>query len=67
MDIPFEEWTVEDLVEAFENQIDDICYQQWSWLPSELLDNLRNNGASESECFNIVLNIYKTFEEIFII
>ena len=65
--VPFEEWTAEDLVEIFTNKIDDINYLQWSWLPNELLDNLRNNGASEYECFNIILNIYKTFEEVFII
>lgn len=65
--VPFEEWTAEDLVEIFTSKIEDISYHQWSWMPNELLDNLRNNGASESECFNIILNIYKTFEEVFII
>ena len=67
VEIPFEEWTAEDLVEIFTNKIDDINYHQWSWLPFDLLANLRYNGASESECFNIILEIYKTFEKVFII
>ena len=65
--VPFEEWTAEDLVEIFTDKIEDISYHGWTWLPVELLDNLRSNGASESECFNIILNMYKTFEKVFII
>ena len=65
--IPFEEWTAQDLVEIFTNKIDDISYYQWSWLPNELLANLIYNDIKEEDCFNIILDIYKTFEKVFII
>lgn len=66
VEVPFKEWTSEDLAEVFTNKIEDINYHNWTWMPYLLLDSLRNNGASERECFNIILDTYRRFEREFV-
>lgn len=65
--IPFEEWTSDDLAEVFENNIADANYHNWTWLPFRLLASLKYNGASEFECFNILLDTYRNFEQTLMI
>lgn len=62
VEIPFEDWTPEDLAEVFENKIADANYHNWDWMPYTMLTSLYDNNVPEVECFNIILDMYRMFE-----
>lgn len=58
VEIPFENWLSEDLVEIFGNELEDANYHSWTWLPERLLQAMRINKLPEKERFDILLRIY---------
>lgn len=57
-EVVFDNWTSEDLVEIFRNDLEDANEHNWIWLPISLLGCLKYNNISEKECFDIIAEIY---------
>ena len=58
IEIPFENWLSEDLVEIFGNELENEHYHNWTWLPESLLHAMKINKLPEKERFDILLRVY---------
>lgn len=58
VEIPFENWLSEDIVEIFEIELEDANYHSWSWLPDSLQQVMIQNKIQENERFDIILRTY---------
>lgn len=58
IEIPFENWLSEDLVEIFGNELEDGNYHHWTWLPESLQHAMIINKLPEKERFDILLKVY---------
>lgn len=58
VEIPFENWLSEDLVEIFGDELENGNYHSWTWLPESLQHAFIINKIPEKERFDILLKVY---------
>lgn len=58
VEIPFENWTPEDVVKIFEEDLENNNDHSWIWLPEKLNNEMIRNKIPERERFNIISQMH---------
>lgn len=56
--VPFVNWTSEDLVEIFTNELEDKNEHRWDWIPMSMLKNMKKVFLTEAERFSVIMGVY---------